>query len=361
MLITTADNLPRLMNCNGSRLMSRIVPIEANQAARDEGNAADWAAERLFTGEGVKDGDRAPNGHIVTSDMIDHVSEYVKALDCGTMQCVTSFGTDRWQINGRADHLKFIGTDSGTLDGVLTVDDLKYGYRLIEPFENWTLIAHAAGYCVANQVLPSTIILRIHQPRAYHPEGPLREWRLSYDELMTYYQRIDASLSNPSDMLQTGDWCYRCFAHPTCPAARMTSMNGVDMSTLAFNDDLPSEMLAYELELLKTAKSRLDGRLDALEELAMHRARKGDIIPGHALETRYANTRFIPGISGEALTLVSGVDCVKSGTITPAEFKRRGGSQAMYETLTERPLIGSKLVRVNTDARMRRLLNKEHK
>lgn len=359
MLTTNATNLPRLMNCNGSRNMPPSFPtIDIDPTARDEGNAAHWLAQQWFNQSIDPDlavGQKAYNSVVITSEMIEHVSEYLKAINTGRMEVETSFGTDNWRVNARADHIhwqpEFVPT--------LTVDDFKYGWRLVEPFENWTLIAHAIGYCIFHQLVPDIIVLRIHQPRPHHPDGKLREWRLTYAELMQYYARINDTLTNPSDTLTTGlSWCAKCHALATCPAARSASMNAIDAASITFNDELPNDVIAYELDTLNTAESMITARRKALEELAAYRIRNGKVIDGYGVENQYANTRWKTGITPQALSMASKIDCIKPGIITPAEFKRRGGSTSVYDALTERPLTGTKLVRASADKRARRLLGK---
>ena len=338
--------------------------VDIDPTDRNEGNAAHWIAQQIFNGTveqttGVAPntsivGAKAFNGVVITAEMLDHVGEYLAALDCGEMETVTSFGTDSWRVNARCDHWKF-RADLSTL----TVDDFKYGWGLVEPEGNWTLIAHAIGLCIFNQIQPATIILRIHQPRPHHPDGKMREWRLTYAELMGYYERIAATMANPSDELRTGiEWCRKCHALATCPAARAARMNAVDATAMTFTDELPDDALAYELDLIRTAKATLDAQLDALEELTAHRLRNGKVIDNYALEAQFANTRWKTGLTPEALTLASGIDCMKPGTITPAEAKRRGMPEHVVKSLTERPQTGVKLVRVSAAKRAERLLRK---
>lgn len=358
MLTTDATNLPRLMNCNGSRLMPPSFPaVDIDPTARDEGNAAHWLAQQWFNGAvdpNALIGQKAYNGTVITGEMVDHVGEYLSTLEAGQMEIETSFGTDHWRVNARADHIAWIA-----LTATLIVDDFKYGWRLVEPVDNWTLIAHAIGYCIFHRITPAMIVLRIHQPRPHHPDGKLREWRISYAELMEYYQRINATLTNPANELRTGlAWCAKCHALATCPAARAASMNAIDATSMTFSDDLPNNAMSFELDTLRTAQATLAARLDALEELAAYRIKGGAVIDGYGAETQYANTRWKAGLSAEALTLASGVDCVKPGTITPAEAKRRGMPEAVVKVLTERPITGVKLVRASADKRAKRLLQK---
>jgi len=375
MLITDATNLHRLMNCNGSRLMSPSFPTVDldDPTARDEGNAADWLAEQWFNGAidaATAIGIKAPNGVLITGEMIDFVSQYLFALTPGAVQVVTSFATDRWRVNGRADHIsmlnevEFINGGNGTVlesdNWVLYVDDLKYGWRIVSPERNWTLIAHAVGYCINNNVRPDVIALRIHQPRPWHHEGKLREWRISYDELLAFYQQIDATLSNPSNELRTGlDWCAKCRAHATCPAARTAGMNAKDaIESVAFDDQLPNDALAYELDVLRDAAATAKARLTALEDLARHRIEVGQVIDGYGAEPQYANARWKPWVTSAMLTASTKINCAKEAVISPTDFKRLGGSQKVYDALTERPTIGTKLVRATADQRAKRLLGK---
>lgn len=359
MLITDATNLPRLMNCNGSRIMAAVLPPDSDPTARDEGNAAHWLAQQWFKGVPIDSlvDTKAFNGFVISGEMVDHVGEYIASLNCGEMEIDTSFAGANWQVNARADHIvfDFNHPDEQTQ---LTVDDFKYGWRIVEPEMNWTLIAHAIGWCIRYNTQPTEIVLRIHQPRPYHPAGKLREWRIDYATLMTLYAQINETLSNPSEQLQTGPWCAKCYALPTCPAARLAGYNAIDATALAFNDMMPDDVLSYELDVLRTAQATLKTRLDALQELTIHRIKNGGVVPNYGLEPQYANTRFKPGISPAMLTLASGIDCNKPGTITPAEFKRRGGSDAALKTLTERPMTGTKLIRSDVNVRAQRLLGK---
>jgi hypothetical protein len=344
------------MNCNGSRLMAAVLPPDTDQTARDEGNAAHWMAQKIFDGASVDSliDTKAFNGFTMTAEMAEHVASYVSSLDCGAMEVATTHGGTNWHINGRADHIV-----DNTVKSTLTVDDFKYGWRIVEPDHNWTLISHAIGYCKLHKFAPAEITLRIHQPRPHHPNGKLRTWTISYAQLMEFNAQIEATLSNPSDQLTSGvEWCAKCYALPTCPAARLARYNAIDATTDAFDDTLSDEVLSYELDLLRNADATIKAQRDALEELIAHKIKQGAIVPNYGLEPQYAHTRFKSGISPQALTLASGIDCIKPGTITPAEFKRRGGSQAVYDALTERPMTGVKLVRATADQRAARLLNK---
>lgn len=350
------------MQCFGSSQMPVIVPsVDDDQTVRDEGNAAHYMAQMVFTGQATLEqltGHRAYNGTVMDADMARHVKHYLESLDCGEMEVVTSFGNDRWQVNARADHISWRCHPNDQYENpiTLTVDDFKYGRRLVEPDMNWTLIAHAVGYCQTKNIMPDEIVLRIHQPRRYHPDGPLREWRISYRELCDLYLQIDQRLSVGDTTLRTGPACAKCQANATCPAFREASMNAIDAASVLFSDDMPAEALSAELDLLEHASSVINDRLKALKELTLHRLRQGDVIPMYAADTQYAHRKF--KFDAQALKVWTGIDATEPKLITPAEYERRGVPEGLLKLLTERPVTGIKLIRVDPSKRAERLLKK---
>lgn len=362
MFITDATHLPRLMQCFGSSQMPQVVPTaDDDTTVRDEGNAAHYMAQQVFDGIATLEqltGHRAYNGVVMDDEMTRHVREYLSALDCGQMEYVTSFGNDRWQVNARTDHIAWRchPNDQYQTPDTLIVDDFKYGYRLVEPEMNWTLIAHAIGYCLREQITPSVIKLRIHQPRRYHPESTLREWVIDYLKLRELYQQIDRRLSEADTMLQTGPYCPNCHAAATCPAWREASMNAIDAASVLFNDEMPAEALSRELDLLAHAETVISERHKAVKELALHRSRNGEIIPMYAGETQYANRRF--KFDAATIRALTGKEPTEPKLVTPAQLERMGVSEETMKFLTERPTTGVKLIRSDPNKRAERLLKK---
>lgn len=355
MLTTTATELPRLMQCIGSRLMPPVVPDNGTKEQRDEGNAAHWLAEQMFNGGAGVAGMVAPNGYVITDEMIEHVSQYVGALDCGEMEAETSWSGDGFEVRGRADHLVFRDAAYEIEEPIhqLTVDDFKYGWRLVEARENWTLLSHAIGWCIRNNAAPERIVLRIHQPRPHHADGPLREWSCNYEELMGYYHRIVVRLSNANDELQTGPACAKCHARFDCRTLDAAIYNAIDATGVAFDDSLPKHVITEEYALFERAEQMLKIGREAREELISHRIRHGEVFEGYSLERRYGQRRWKTGLTGKALSLASGVDLVKDAVVTPAEAIRRGVPEVVVSKLVDRPLLDPKLKRIDADAKAR--------
>lgn len=354
MITVTATELHRVMHCFGSLNMPRAVPDTSNQDARLQGNAEHWLAEQMFEGVAVGPGAQAPNGYVITDEMVEAVSGYVSALDCGEMEIETGYAGQGWAVAGRADHVVFrqeVNEHGERAGDWLTIDDYKSGWRIIEPRMNWTLISHAIGWVIRNETAPDRIVLRIHQPRPFHAEGTLREWSCSYEELMGFYHQINERLSNPVDEIVTGiDWCAKCHALALCPAARRASMNSIDAATVTFDDSLPKEVLTHQLEQMRLAADTIKNRASALEELISHRIKMGETFTGWALERRYGHRKWKPGMTGKVLSLATGVDLTKDDIVTPAAAERMGVSKEVVAALTDKPLLDPKLKQIDADA-----------
>lgn len=365
MFTIDATNLPRLMACNGSRFMEGIQPaaIDIDTTVRDEGNAAHYMArmvfERQFNIEELVER-KAPNGVYMTPEMSEHVAWYLEGISreytmSDECEINTSFGTDNWRIDARADHIGWNGQA-----GVLYIDDFKYGWRSVSPEMNWTLIAHAIGFCIVSQIIPVQIIFNIHQPRPYHPDGKRRAWSCDYLQLMAMYDQIQRVMADGSHTLQTGEHCKRCPANATCPAARAANMNCIDMAEqFAFNDQVSNEQLSFNVDQFRRAIETLQNSLDASEELIKHRLRAGQVVDNFSIEPAYGNLKWKEGVTVETVMLLTGANvAAKPKMITPTQAKKLIPESVM-ESLSERPSNGTKLVRISADKRAKRLLGEK--
>lgn len=369
MLSVTATDLPRVMQCNGSLQMSvHDYRTDIDTTVRDEGNAAHWLAEKCFCR-----GDhaaayanmKAANGIFITPDMADHVQDYIDNLSRGgrfdNVEVETSIIGDNFEVRCRADHICYTEGDVVRGGSVLYVDDFKYGFRLIEVKDNWSLIAHAIGFCLTYGITPDLIVMTIHQPRARHADGTRREWAIDYDTLAKKYcSQIVSTLSNPTNILQTGTQCRRCPSLTICPAATAAGFCAVEESSLAFSQEISNDELSTELNLLKAAESRLIDRRKALEELAVYRLKNGELITGYAVEHGKGNTAWRKNVTPEMLQAFFARDLTKGKLITPTQARRLINNNELFdalaETLTERPNTGVRLKRTDANKQAASLL-----
>lgn len=356
MLSVTATDLPRIIACNGSRLMEGFTSsIKTDDTVRDEGNAAHWLAEQVQKGLHTLDeliDRKAPNGVFITGEMADNLSDYIKAMGrSGFVELSTEFKGQNWIVKARADHIRYE-------NNLLEVNDLKYGWSTVEPKGNWTLIAHAIGFCIANQIQPEKIRLTIYQPRPYHIDGFNRSWELSYSELVQYYNYINEVLSNPKDELHTGSHCKNCPALATCPAARKAELNGIDESEKVFEAEIKNDILSFRLDQLSRAIKVLEQNYKAYSEIALHRLKNGEIVNNYGIDTQLSNRGWKENVTAGFLQVLTGKDLTKKQLITPSQAEREGVSEELVASMTERFSKGIKLSRINTDKKAKKLFNK---
>lgn len=355
MLSLTATELPRFVACNGYKSLNGVEPFNPSTEQTDEGNAAHWLCEQVYNGANAEDliGQTAPNGLFITSDMVEYCREYLEFTTSGDceVEVDTSHTGEGWEIRGRADCIKFA-------DKVLTVADLKYGWRIVEPENNWTLISHAVAWCVKHQVIPTAITFKIYQPRPFHPQGNIREWTINYEELTVLYQQLSEILSHPSPTVCSGSQCYKCKCLSQCPAAQIAVMNAVDVAEIAFDSEISNERLTWMLSNLKRAQEIIKQSYDAYEDLALHRLKDGGTLKGYSIQQALGQTTWNDGITSDVIKAMSGVDVRVDKIMTPAQAKKAGVPEELIKSMTHRPDNGFKLVAVDENKLAQKMFGK---
>lgn len=355
MLSLTATQLPRFMTCNGSQLMGGISPVNNDTSIADEGNAADWLIAQVFQGKFKAEeliNRKTPNGIFVTADMIDDCQEYLNGIiGRGDIEIDTSYAGLNYEVRGRADNINF-GTD-------LYISDFKYGWKIVEPKLNWTLMSHAFGWLKKNPVCkPVNIIFSIYQPRPYHPYGTVRSWSISYEALMEFWKQLEYALVNPSTELKSSEHCYKCPSLSQCPANQIASMNSIDVAERAFDSEVTNKELSYVLGEIKRAKTVLEQAENAYSDLAMHRLKKGEVIPEYSLQSSIGNSEWKEGLTAEIVQAITGIDVSRKQLITPNQAKKNGVMQEVIDSFCERKNKGFKLVQVNGSKKAEQLFKR---
>lgn len=366
MIRLNASALPRVLACLGSTQFPNTHDSEQSEAAR-EGEAAHQAAEHALKGLPIPP--LASNGYAIDAEMIEHAQAYrVSMLGLPT--------NDQAWIEARCDWLATsqieiaCKIDAAWVSGrTLHVRDYKYGWRIVEPESNVQLIAYAVGLlrnlAAAGKTFPSTLAidLGIYQPRPYHPDGPLRTWKLSFSELFEAHNALVADLGNlPSDTLATGTHCEHCPGGTlgTCPAYLQVVGNSIDVAMRGGPMDPTPAQIGRELVTLKRAADVLKQRKEWLEDIAKRGLKAGTIIPGWAVEQAKGNTVWT--VDADGLKRLTNIDVLAPEKLcTPAEAKRRGVSDEVIAANTTRPNIGDRLVRRDPDAYVRKRVGKKGK
>lgn len=358
MLVITATDLSRFMACPGSRVMPESFPqSEINDVVRNEGNAAHWVVQTVHSGQQTAEelvDRKSPEGVYITPEMIEHLEQYLVAVMTpgALVETNTSYSGQNWQVSGRADLVLYDPDRKHLLIG-----DLKYGWSIVEPFMNWTLISHIFGFMINNPDKPIlTATVSVYQPRPYHAAGRVRSWSLTNQTIAELFTQLNNALSNPSNQLFTSPHCRNCPALATCPTARAAAMNVVEMAGQAFADDIDNDALAFQLDQLERAAAHLKNLDKATRELATYRLKQGQIVQNYGLETELTNRAWRDEITPEFMQMMTGLDLTKKQLITPAQAEKAGVPKEVVASFTERHNKGVKLVRIDADAKARKHL-----
>lgn len=379
MTTVNASDLPRIVFCNGSvaltETLERIHDENKTDSAK-EGTAAHWIAEQALAGvENWRALDVAPNGWKIDDTMRDAAELYYARVVIDDRPLILESRVDFHtpggvEIKCRNDVAKFSVTtvpefpmSAFTLDVV----DLKYGYRIVEPEDNWQLVAQAVGILIKNsqEYIPSDVErvrLSIFQPRPYHPDGPFRTWEITIDELRDKWRELCAILDNLADNLNSSHLCGHCPGAELgrCGAYLRASYNAIDVAMSgSVTPELPDAALPSELSALTRAAEVINQRLDWIKDDARRRITSGRPIPGWQLKERFANSTWKDIDAAKTATNIDLMAAPKP--CTPAEAKRRGASDEFIAQHAMRPPITPELVRHDPDATVRKALKKGKK
>ena len=366
MLTTDASSLNRLMYCNGSRLMGHDPKLpDADNSIREEGNAAHWLASVVFSSQYSIDeliDRKAPNGVYITPEMAEHVGNYLDEIVvnpspgahdwCG-MEVPTEIISENFIVNGRADCIAI-------LNNSLFIHDFKYGYTIVEPDFNWTLIAHAIGFCNMHGIRPDKIVFVVHQPRAPHWTGDrVREWVIEWDMLTSLTDRLFHTLNNPTAELHTGSWCYKCPAFASCPARQSAELNAIEASCVAFNAEIDDVEISQRMDMINRAIRLLTQSKKSYEEQITYRLRNGKVIGNYALIPDYGNRSWKEGTTSEIIRGLTGIDVSKASIISPKQAEDKGVPEEVIKAFSENKYKGTKLERISADKHAKRVFGKK--
>lgn len=362
-----ATSLPRLMQCGASKSMPGFVPSVIAEQSDDarEGIAAHWLASEYLKGR-VTDLDewvdrKAPNGVYMGIDLVDAVRWYVEGIrkNRGARREFVEADMTAWNhdrsvtIGCRPDYVSDTSADYGRR---IYIDDFKYGWRLVEVENNWTMLAYAFAYIADKVVDPDTMFeFRVWQPRPYHPEGKCRVWIVDAAHLSALRDYMFHTLATTSTVLQTGPYCHRCPARSNCPALRKASMGLMDVVERAIPDNLTLDDMSLLMDTLTAADHTLKQYKDALSERIMDALRNGQIVRNYRLEPYEGALDWVEGISADVLRLLTDKPVTKpTPLLTPTQLKKAIPPNTM-KTLTYRKPGGLSLKRIDVDQAAKRM------
>jgi hypothetical protein len=302
----------------------------------------------MLTGQPVDVGMMHENGWEVDADMIGHMQDYadICRADGGEM-----WAEKRVRLNPR-----IAGTaDCVTLaDGVLTVRDLKYGFRLVAP-DSPQLIIYAAAM-VAGTPSVTSIRTEIYQPRGFHQDGPRRWIDWTPDQIRAKAKWIIERAEEcykPDPIATPGDHCLYCDGAVGCVALQQTTATALVIAEMTGHRDRTPFEMSQALHFYRNALEIISAAAKATEVEAEARAKRGERLPGWGLLPRFGNTRV--KASPAAIKALTGKDATKTVPMNVGDLKLAGLTEAQLSLITERPTIGHKLVPLDQDTLTRQL------
>lgn len=362
-------------NCSGSYRANLGKP-DLDTPESLEGDASHWLGSEVLQnyrtpGRGsVKPLDflnqTAPNGVIIDDKIVEGIQIYVNDI----IETADKYNAvSALLIEHRVTVPTVHPTDNwGTLDcalylpahGVLYLWDYKHGHRLNDAKENKQLINYVEGLKnlfeingLAEQNLK--VVMRIIRPFCYQADGPISEWSVQLSELRPYINGLhhkahEALSDNPT--LSSGPWCRDCTAVGRCSAARTLGYNLINLVDSPYQmDEMNSNDLATERDIIKNALVTAQARLEAIEDELHARITRGDSGGGLTLEASYGRLEWTCSVPAAiALAKQFGLDASKDSVLTPTQTKNaidknmRSAFESILPPVTRRPPGKIKLV-----------------
>lgn len=369
------------VRCAGyATLAARFPELPGDNEVREEGTAGHWAAYEIGNGRPVPEGTIAPNGVELTDEILDGVAEYLTVL--------RSWGTPVYmesQVAIPSIHKECGGTiDAWSWDvikRILRVADLKLGYRPVDPFELWQLIAYVRGVLDYLQAIYGKftehfiVEMIIVQPRGYGHET-VKIWRVNSEKLIPYMHRLriaaehaiayrdgeySQKIGSEKGAFTAGPHCENCSAKHNCATLQDASLQLIDVSGDHGCLEQTYDQAAAELRRLDRAIKVMEARQAGLEgkleygiktESYIHRNFE---ISGGAGKLAWREGKALEAI---ALAKVLGHDIAKPlQALTPTQAKAKIAGTVL-DAFTERKPGKLKLRRL-ADNHADKLFNQE--
>lgn len=346
---------------------ARFPEIEPEQAAL-EGTAAHWGlaeAVARFPEAELHVGEVAPNGVLIDQEMLEAIECFEIAIDPVREQ---ELHVEK-KMHGTRVHptLNWGTPDLWTFQfPVLDVFDFKYGHEFVEVYENWQLINYVLFILELLGVRDEKITVRMHvvQPRSYTPEGVHRTWTVEASDLRGHANILThaaAAATKPEPIASPGPWCKHCPGRHACTMLQRVALSSIEQSGHRLPVELPPEAVGLELRMLQRAQTMLAARVTGLEEQATGLLRKGQPVPGYAMESvagRQVWGRPIAEVV--ALGAAMGVTLDKPGVLTPNQAIDKGLPAELVAAYVAPRSNALKLVS-NNDSKARRVFGNGQK
>lgn len=238
----SASRISRVSLCPGSLLAEEAMPPEPPSEAALRGTIVHELAEDLLHQRSLpEDADQ---------ELVKMAYNYVKAVNDFTSQAKRLYVELDVTPSLQAIHPALGGTADlvAVGGGLLTVADLKTGYKDVDPEWNPQLLTYALGAALALKA-PDNIGIRlaIYQQTS----GGWKEWHCQYADLLDWKERLQdiaaQALTSDAPRNPSASACQYCRARAVCPALR-------SMAVTIAQDEFGTEMPKITTTMLDEAQ-----------------------------------------------------------------------------------------------------------
>jgi len=308
-------------------------------------------------------GTLAPNQAVYDDEMYDGADLY--ASHCRELMRKTGNFNPNIEAHITAPRVHELSegtTDFWLLDvntWTLYLRDFKFGYGVIEAFENWQLINYAAG--ILDQLRAKgltdeqiTVDMGIVQPRAYHRDGPIRTWRVNGADLRPYVNTLEANAAlalSGNGQCHSGPYCKNCSARHACDAALRGGVGLYEAAAAPLPLEVSAQALGFQLLIVRRALKQLEGLETAYTAQVEGLIRSGSNVPLWDAEPRYGRENWDkPPAEVIAMGEMMGHDLRKPNVvITPKQAVALGIDSTIIKAYSSTPRNGVKVVPQDTN------------
>ena len=354
--------------CTGWVLMNQLYPESEERPEAAEGTASHWVASEvlesyrpgapsLITCQQLA-GETSPNGVVITEEIADGADLYVKDVlqVCQERGLLGSLAIEQHIQIPRVHDLSHGTCDCYIWDkanGELFIWDYKFGYEVVEAFENWQSINYLAGIfdeCGIDGLKDQhvRVNMRIAQPRAYHREGLIREWKVLASDLRAHFNILKSNADKalgPNATFNTGSHCKHCPGRHACLPAIEAGAKLYEAASAPTPVEMSNDAMGVQLSIIKRAKKHLESLESGFEEQIKSKLYAGQNVLGWATEPSFGREKFDrPYDEIVAMGDMLGKDLRKKVTVTPKQAIKLGVDEAVIKEYSIKTRTGLALV-----------------
>lgn len=234
---------------------------------------------------------------------------------------------------GTADAFSF-----NTQTYVLTVIDFKYGIYPVEVEENTQLLLYAYG--LLKKYNAHYIVVKIVQPRAYHPEGPIRSVVYTRDKLLELVIPLKKIIDEPKEEFKTGKHCKFCKRKFFCKAFHEATLS---LTEVALDSPKPQKIeKEYVGKFYEQLKIALE-KLTALEKIYAQHIKHSLGVPGYSVVPALSTRKWVATPQElKSWAAVNNFEICEETFLSPAQIEKKYNTQVPKNFVT-REIIGVRI------------------